>query len=141
MPDLKVLDIKEGRLQARPDIEIPLDNAGRFISGPTFISGSAVAVQDTLRGLLTIPNTNFLAPTFGTKISELKNTRAVSNIAGELAQEVQFVLGYLAQFRADDDPEELIAEIVELTTNQQGQTVEVKLTIRTGTGEVATVIT
>ena len=139
MPDLQLLNIQEGRLQAKPDLIMTFDNAGRFASGPTFISGTNVVVQDVIRALLTLATSNRLAPNFGTSLVDLLNSRSIGEISGFLTEEARKALGYLAQLRSEDDASEQITEIVNMKAKQNERTVEIELTVRAANGETATV--
>jgi hypothetical protein len=139
MPDLKLLNIQEGRIQARPDFVMAFDGAGRFLTGPEFVSGSDVAVQDVVRGLLTLIDTNRLAPNFGTSISELIGSRDFGSITGPLTDEVQKILGYIAQNAAESDPSEQINQILSLRVKQEERTLVIELELQTNSGETATV--
>jgi hypothetical protein len=140
MPDVKLVELSDGRLLQRPDFEMSLDTAGRFLSGPVFISGRDVAVQDVVRGLLTRVGTNPLAPGFGTTIPDLVGSRAPDEVSGQISRDVQSSLGYLASIRAGGDPAEQVAEIVSLNTKLVERTLETKLTVRTSADQVASVV-
>jgi hypothetical protein len=139
MPDLQVLSISQGRLQARPDLVIFYDGSGKMYDGPGFFSGSDVAVQDVIRGLLTLIGTSPLAPNFGTSLSELLSTRSVGQVSGAISQQVQNVLGYLAQMASNSDPAERVVEVIDMKVKQNGQTIEVTMSLRTGLGQTVTV--
>jgi len=139
MPDLKVLNIINNRPQPRGDMDISLDGNGQFLDGPVFVSGSDRVVQDTVRGLLTRLGSNYLAPNFGTIIKTLLHARNVGDISGQLTSEVQFVLAYLAQFNSTESLSEQLAELVNLQAKQATDTIELNLTVKTGTGTSASV--
>jgi hypothetical protein len=139
MPDLKMLSLADGQLQARPDIDLTFDGAGKITGGPLLAVAEEAASQDVIRGLLTLTGTNPSAPSFGTIISTLANSRATANISGTLSEEIQAVLGYLANVSADFDPTEQVVQIVNLKVQQNIQTLQVALTVQTGAGAEATV--
>ena len=139
MPDLKLLTLTNGQLQSRPEIDLVFDGAGRIASGPTLVSGQDAAAQDVVRALLTEIGTNPLAQNFGTILSTLVNARSVGDVANQISQEVQSVMGYLAQVTADSDPSEQIVQITDLKVKQDVQTLSTKLTLLTGTGQAAQV--
>lgn len=141
MPDLKLLNLSSGRLQARPDLEMTFDTAGRFLQGPAFVSGRDSAAQDVVRGLLTRRGTSPLAPNFGTSIPDLSGSRGVDDVSGQISSEVRYILGYLAQLEVNSPASERVAEIVSLKALQATETLEVNLTVRTGSGETAAVAT
>jgi len=140
MPDVKLVELTDGRLLQRPDFEMSLDTAGRFLSGPVFISERDVAVQDVVRALLTRVGTSPLAPGFGTTIPDLVGSRAPDEVSGQISSDVQSSLGYLASLRADGDPAEQVAEIVDLSTRLVESTLETKLTVRTAADQIASVV-
>jgi hypothetical protein len=139
MPDLQVLRISQGRLAGRPDFEMIFDGAGEIADGPIFISGSDCAVQDVIRGLMTLISSSRLAPNFGTNYANLIGVRNVGQISGILSQEAQRILGYIVQVTAAEDPSERVIEIVDMKVKQEVDTVEIALTLRTATGQVVTV--
>ena len=140
MPDLKLLNLSSGRLQARPDIEMSFDGAGRFLRGPVILEGTDVAAQDAVRGLLTRKGTSPLAPNFGTSIPDLAGSRSVDDISGKISSEVRYILGYLAQRSADSPVTERIVEIVSLkVTPGNSESYQTDLTVRTGSGQTAAV--
>jgi len=140
MPDLKLLNLSSGRLQARPDIEMSFDGAGRFLQGPVILEGTDVAAQDVVRGLLTRKGTNPLAPNFGTSIPDLAGSRSVDDISGRISSDVRYILGYLAQTSADSPASERVVEIISLkVTPGNSESYQTDLTIRTGSGQTAAV--
>lgn len=140
MPDLKLLTLTAGMLQSRPDVDLTFDGAGHIAGGPTLVSGKDAAAQDVVRALLTELGTNPLAQNFGTILSTLLNARSVGDVANQISQEVQAVMGYLSQVTADSDPSEQIVQITNLKVKQETQTIRTDLTLLTGTGQ-ATVVT
>jgi hypothetical protein len=140
MPDVKLIELTDGRLLRRPDLEMSLDTAGRFLSGPVFISGRDVAVQDVVRVLLTRVGTSPMAPGFGTVIPDLVGSRAPEDVSGQISRDVQSSLGYLASLRAGGDPAEQVAEVVSLSTKLVERTLETRLTVRTSANQTATVV-
>lgn len=146
MPDLKVLRFNNGMIVGRPDIDLPISGGGdgvpargSFLSGPTFYSQTAVAVQDAVRCLLTKCGTNYLAPNFGTNIPDIIMSRTADKNTGIISSQSQYSLNYMSQFRSDGEPNESIVQINNLTAKREGETMKMTLTLTTGAGEQAIV--
>jgi len=138
MPDLKVLKFSNGMVVGRPDIEMTMSN-GKFSSGPTFYSGTGVAVQDAVRSLMTKFGTNPLAPNFGTNIQDIVTYRATKDNLGIISSQAQYTLGYMSSYRSSGSADETITQINSLTAKKEKDTVRMALSLTTGAGAQAIV--
>jgi hypothetical protein len=138
MPDLKTLKLSDGVISGRPDIEMSM-SSGLFTSGPTFYTGTGVAVQDAVRALMTKFGTNYLAPNFGTNIPDIIMSRTADKNLSVISNQSQYSLGYMSMFRSSDAPSESISQINSLATKRTGETIQMTLTLTTGAGEQAIV--
>lgn len=137
--DLKVLTIDSGFVQTRADLNIPLNSKGEFDAEPIFVTGLDKAIQDVTKGLLTVLGSHLLAPNYGTNLKSLINTRKLSDIAEQLTEEVQTLLGYVATFNADQPLDEQIIELVDLEANENIRDLTLTATIKTGAGIISAV--
>ena len=141
MPDLKVLTLdNSGNVILPGDIEMVMDPNGLFVSGPTFLSGSNRSVQDFLKGMLTQLGSNSLARNYGTNMHSLLHSRKLPDISSQLVAEIQYLLGYIGAFNINEDnPAELIEELVSLRATESFDTIDLTATLRVGSDEVVEV--
>ena len=139
MSDLKTIQIIEGVPQPRGEITLGLNNDGTFASGPVFVTGIDRAVQDVIKGLLTVRGTNYLVPNYGTSLSSLLNTRKLSSVSANITAEIQDLLGYLSKFTAQEDETERVEELTNLKATESLDTINLELTVKTGAGQTASV--
>ena len=135
MPDLKVVKIIAGQVQRRNDIEMTLNSDGTFRDGPVFVNGVNRAVQDFVKGMLTRLGSNYLARNYGTVIPSLLHSRSLGSVSSKLVEEIQFLLGYIGSFNLNEVPSERIDEIVNIKAKESTDTIELKTTLRVGSGE------
>ena len=89
MPDLQVLRFDSGTPIRYADLNIPLNTDGTFGGNPVFLSDLDKAIQDLVKGLLTLVGTNNLAPNYGTSIKALLNARNVGQINTRLLEQIR----------------------------------------------------
>src|SRR3990172_450012 len=106
MADIKVLTLVNNAVQPRADILIPLDAQGQFSDEPEFVSGIDKVNQDVAKGLLIQLGSNSLALGYGTNFSSLVRTRKLDDVADQITEEVQNLLGYLASFNLNEPASE-----------------------------------
>jgi hypothetical protein len=148
--DLKVLTVEQNRREIDPgffrespiatvlagvDFEMQFNADGTFAGGPTFISGSDKIIQDVAKGLLTILGSNALTPNYGTRMSSLLHSRGLENVSSQLVAEINYLLGYLGDFNADQPLSEQAEELIELKAKEGTGTIDLAMIIRTGTGQ------
>jgi len=139
--DIKVLTFVKGVLQDGVDMQIPVDVHGEFSDEPTFVTGIDQVTQDTVKGMLTLYGSDYLAPNYGTNINKYLHARKLNDVATQLSSEIQTVLGYIAQYNANQDPSEQLVELIDLQAEEGIDSITIKTTIRTGTGAVTTITT
>jgi hypothetical protein len=139
MPDAKVLRIVDKMVQPRADLQMPLDARGQFTGELVTVSDSDKAIQDVVKGILTVYGTNFLSPGYGTHISVTAGKRAI-DLNSQITSEVQQLLGYLTEFNKDQPASEQIVELVNLEARQSIDKLEVNMMLRTGTGATVAVV-
>lgn len=141
MPDIKVLSITDTQVQPRAEIYIPLDSNGQFNAEPAFVEGIDRVMQDVAKGLLTVKGSNYLAPNYGTNLSTLTRGVKFSDIETQVTEEVQTVLGYIASFTAsEENAAEQLTDLVSLDVNETIGSIDLQITVQTGSNETTTVV-
>ena len=135
MQDLKIVRIINQKVMPRSDIEMTLNSNGTFREGPAFISGPDKIVQDFVRGLLTQLGTAILAPNFGTNLSSLIAARKLDDVASDIAAEIQYLLGYLAQFNVNEPTNEQIDTLNRLAAQENSSTIELIINLKLLSGQ------
>ena len=139
MPDIQVLTFNKGVPTRYADLNIPLNQDKTFREGPLFIEGLDKAVQDLVKGLLTLQGTNTLAPNYGTGISGLLNARRASDVSNKIVSQIRYLLGYLGTFNADESLDERIDEVIGIKAKDGDRSLQLEITLRTGNGSTGTV--
>ena len=167
MPDLQVLTFTKNQQapqgttvasipSMRGDLNMPLNDDGTFGPGkwqtnpntgvrvfnesPLIVSDVDKAIQDTVKGLLTVRGSDYLAPSYGTVLSSLVNTRKIGDVATQITAEVQYLLGYLAQANSGTPDTEIVSDIVSLNGKQDRQTINLELTVQTLGGSQGSIL-
>jgi len=135
MQDMKTVRIVNNKVQPRGDLEMTLNSNGTFREGPAFISGPDKIVQDVVRGLLTQIGTMLLAPNFGTSLPSLLGARNLEGVASDITSQIQYMLGYLAQFNINEPTDEQIATLVRLAAKDNLGTIELVLDLSLVSGQ------
>jgi hypothetical protein len=139
MPDLQVLRFENGVPVRYAELNLPLNADGTFEEGPIFLFGLDKAIQDLVKGLLTVLGTSTLAPNYGTILSGLLNARKASQISGKVVAQIRYLLGYLGTFNANESLDERIDQILSIKSKENGQSLSLEITLRTGSGSTGTV--
>jgi hypothetical protein len=139
MPDLQVLRFEKGVPIRYADLNIPLNSDETFREGPVFLSGLDRAIQDLVKGILTVQGTSTLAPNYGTLISTLLNARKASQIGTKLVGQIRFLLGYLGTFNENESLDERIDQIISIKSTENTQSISLDITLRTASGSTGTV--
>lgn len=139
MPDLQVLKFQQGVPLRYAELNIPLNTDGTFGGGPVFLSGLDKAIQDLIKGILTLIDTNNLAPNYGTNIGSLLHARKANDISNKLVAQIRYLLGYLNTFNNNESMDERIDEVLTIKATENGQSLSLEITLRTGSGSTGTV--
>ena len=134
MPDIKILKYNGPVTQGRADLDILLDSRGFFADDPIFVTGGDKIIQDVVKGILTVQGSNYLAPNCGTNIEEIRRMN-IDQAADLINNEIQTMLGYLNKWNEDEPIDEQIQQINELQARQLLDTIEVDMTLTSGSGE------
>jgi len=140
MSDLQVLTLSKGVPAQYADLNLLTSNNGRFVDGPVFVSGIDKAVQDLIRGLLTVKGTNALSPNYGTFISSLINAPNLPQINSQLLEQIRFLLGYLNSFNVGQPDSERITDIISIQSKQETRSISLQITLKTADNAVSTVV-
>jgi phage baseplate assembly protein W len=139
MSDLKVLTFVNNRPRKNAEIEMGINSNGTFSTGPTFVSDTDQAIQDLVKGLLTIQGTNRLAPNYGTNLSSLLHSRMLDNTNSMIVSQIRYLLGYLGSFNLDQSKAQQITDLVSLKSTKDVETIRLDMTVKTGGDATATV--
>ena len=139
MSDLQVLRFENDTPIRYADLNIPLNTNGTFGGNPVFLSDLDKAIQDLVKGLLTIIGTNNLAPNYGTSIKALLNSRNMGQTNTRLLEQIRYLLGYLGTFNANEPASERIDEVLSIKSTPGTQSISLEITLKTGSGTTSTV--